>query len=108
MPTLTTEQNKPSSFFLLEGSDAALDPFTLRHAEGRAVRLIRGRKCHTKQAFFDEVGAALQFPYYFGENWDAFDECINDLTWLPAQEYILIISNAEQLLMNDPAKQLAF
>jgi hypothetical protein len=29
-----------------------------------------------------EFAASFQFPYYFGENWPAFDECINDLSWL--------------------------
>src|SRR5947209_1850287 len=58
---------------------------------GRVVfRVIRGRKARTKSALFDEFAAALQFPYYFGENWDAFDECLTDLSWLPGDAYILL------------------
>ena len=30
-------------------------------------------------AVFDEFAAAFQFPYYFGRNKDAFDECMRDL-----------------------------
>ena len=48
------------------------------------ARRIRGHKAKTTAALFDEFAAALQFPCYFGENWDAFDECLNDLEWLRA------------------------
>ena len=34
---------------------------------------------HNVFAFYSK---ALSFPDYFGWNWDAFDECITDLSWL--------------------------
>lgn len=52
---------------------------------------IRGWKCKTESALHDEVGAALQFPDYYGENWNAFDECIKDLSWLPAERYVIVM-----------------
>jgi hypothetical protein len=64
-------------------------------------RIIRGWKCFTRQALFNEHAAALQFPAYFGENWPAFDECLNDLEWFPADAYILFISDADKLLAYD-------
>ncbi len=30
----------------------------------------------------EELAEALQFPDYYGKNWDAFDECMCDLDWL--------------------------
>jgi RNAse (barnase) inhibitor barstar len=45
----------------------------------RVGRVIRGRKCATPADFFNEAAAALQFPPYFGENWDAFADCFRDL-----------------------------
>jgi RNAse (barnase) inhibitor barstar len=36
-----------------------------------------------KAALFDELDRRLQFPDYFGGNWDALWECICDLSWLP-------------------------
>ena len=56
---------------------------------------------------YDEFAAALQFPEYFGENWDAFDECLADLEWLPAPAYVLLISNAVEVLSGEPEKQFA-
>ncbi|MCR8643946.1 barstar family protein [Paenibacillus sp. N1-5-1-14] len=60
--------------------------------------MIRGQKCVTAEKLFDEFAAVLQFPFYFGENWDAFEECLNDLTWLQADAYVLCISNVENIL----------
>ncbi len=65
------------------------------------VRKIRGGKSRTVADFFDEIGAALQFPYYFGENWPALDECITDLDWLEGAAYLLMITDADLLLIDD-------
>jgi hypothetical protein len=53
----------------------------------------------TVEALFDEVGAALQFPYYFGENWPALDDCITDLEWVPRRAgYVLVLTDADVVL----------
>lgn len=56
---------------------------------------------------FDEVSAALQFPHYFGENWDALDECLSDLSWLPASRYVIGIAGAPDRLVEEQPAQLA-
>ena len=74
------------------------------------ARLIRGRKSTTREAFFDESAAALQFPYYFGENWDAFHDCLGDLAWLHAATVVVGLLDADRLLAAGPpesAKHLA-
>lgn len=73
---------------------------------GIAVRFIRGAKMSSIQGVFDEVGAALQFPYYFGENWPAFDECICDLEWIERSALLLIVSNADRILENETDEDL--
>jgi RNAse (barnase) inhibitor barstar len=65
------------------------------------VRMIRGKKSQTIDELFNEVSAALQFPYYFGENWAAFSECISDLDWVPGEAYILLFSDANLLLQQE-------
>lgn len=46
------------------------------------------------QGIFIVVAKALEFPEYFGRNWDALDECLRDLTWLRASGYVLALTNA--------------
>lgn len=68
---------------------------------GLTVRVVRGRKMRTLGGLFDEFAAALQFPLYFGENWDAFDECISDLETLSAGEgYVVTIIEPDQVLVD--------
>lgn len=43
----------------------------------------------TTEVLFDELAQRLQFPDYFGANWDALWECIRDLSWLPAGPVVL-------------------
>ncbi|MDB5311727.1 MAG: hypothetical protein JWO38_5929 [Gemmataceae bacterium] len=70
-----------------------------------AVCVVRGQKMRTAARLFDEVAAALQFPPYFGENWDALDECLADLEWLPAdQAYVVAILDAASVLDQESAE----
>jgi hypothetical protein len=69
-------------------------------------RVVRGHKAKTTADFFNESAAALQFPPYFGENWDAFEECLTDLEWLRGDVYVLLITNSDQLLEKEPDRQL--
>ncbi|GAB6904092.1 barstar family protein [Kineosporia succinea] len=66
---------------------------------GLVVRVVRGRKCRTRQGLFDEFAAALQFPWFFKENWDAFGDCLADLDWLPHQAgHVIMVKEPEQVL----------
>jgi hypothetical protein len=65
---------------------------------GFVVRVLDGRKCHTKAGLLGECARVLDFPSYFGKNWDAFEECLTDLQWLPAPGYLFVITEAEQVL----------
>jgi hypothetical protein len=64
----------------------------------RVARVIRGKKCGTAAAFFDEAAAALQFPLYFGGNWDAFADCFRDLARFGEKSAVVVaITDANKL-----------
>jgi Barstar (barnase inhibitor) len=65
------------------------------------VRFIRGKRCRSSSRLFQEWAAALQFPYYFGHNWDAFNECICDLDWIKPTRHLIFITNADQILRDE-------
>lgn len=60
--------------------------------------MIEGTKCLSKEDLFDEFALKLKFPDYFGQNWDAFDECLNDLHWLACEKYFLFIKDFDYVL----------
>lgn len=62
------------------------------------VKTIQGNKCNTIDDFFNEFAMAFEFPDYFGYNWAAFDECINDLDWLSCDAYLLLLTDIDKLL----------
>jgi RNAse (barnase) inhibitor barstar len=68
---------------------------------GLALKVIKGRHCKTPATLFAEFARALAFPDYFGHNWDALEECLADLEWLPAKGYILLITDAASVLSSD-------
>lgn len=37
----------------------------------------------SKQKLLRTLADALRLPDYFGHNWDALEECLRDLSWLP-------------------------
>jgi len=43
----------------------------------------------TKDTLLKQLAQRLRFPDYFGMNWDALDECICDLSWLPPGTILL-------------------
>jgi len=108
-PRLLLEIQPAASLLLFaaEAKDGAEVAAGWRDA-GLAVRVARGRKMRTVERLFDEFAAALQFPYYFGENWAAFGECLADMDWLPpGSGYVIVITEPAEVLAAEPITELA-
>src|SRR5262245_19281893 len=80
----------------------------VRPPKGYALKVIKGRHCQTPAKLFAECAQVLEFPDYFGQNWDALEECLADLEWLSAKGYILLITDAEGLLPDDQEEYETF
>jgi RNAse (barnase) inhibitor barstar len=75
---------------------------------GFVVRTLDGRRGRTKRALLDEMARVLAFPAHFGRTWDALEDCLTDLEWLPAPGYRLVIPAADRLLARRPADYATF
>ena len=53
------------------------------------VRIPRGIR--SKEKLLAILADKLRFPRYFGYNWDALEECLRDLSWLPPHQAVTIV-----------------
>nr|WP_272918274.1 barstar family protein [Gordonia sp. SID5947] len=72
-----------------------------------AVRSVDADRMPTVAAVFDEFARAWAFPDAFGQNKDAFDECMRHLDDIPPDvsapsAYLTVIENAPRLLSHEP------
>ena len=73
---------------------------------GAYVSHIRGKICLSLDDFFREVSSSMRFPYYFGWNWAAFDECITDLDWLTFSNILIVIDSFDSVFHEENNQQL--
>ncbi|MHC2334745.1 barstar family protein [Bradyrhizobium sp. USDA 4454] len=60
----------------------------------------------TKATLLATLAAQLKFPDYFGTNWDAFEECICDLSWL--QPGPVLMAHADVPLIGDVPNAITY
>ena len=67
------------------------------------VGSLRGAKMRGRDGVFEQFGALLQFPAHFGNSWNAFRDCIADLDWLGTDGVVVLVLDADQILVDaDP------
>jgi RNAse (barnase) inhibitor barstar len=68
------------------------------------VARVDGAACRTRPALFDEWSRALDFPDWFGRNWDALADVLGER--LRHGPLVVAVDNAVQLLADEPPDQL--
>ena len=68
-------------------------------AQGSALRIVRIELAGAsgKEALMERTARALEFPQWFGGNWDALEDCLTDLSWSSAGGHVLLIEGAAGL-----------
>jgi barstar (barnase inhibitor) len=72
-------------------------------ADGLTTARIDLSRVTTKAAFLAEFARRLDFPDYFGHNWDAFDDCLRDLAWQPSPGHAFLIVAFDRFASAAPA-----
>lgn len=53
--------------------------------------------CTDKDELLARFAAAFEFPAWFGSNWDALADCLDDLDWLPGAGHLLVLERVADL-----------
>jgi RNAse (barnase) inhibitor barstar len=86
-----------------------LNTISEKHStEKTLVVIIDGEQTDTLEKFYALVSSQLKLPDNFGNNFDAFDEMMNDLEWLEETIIYLIFRNYDDFLSeeNDEAREI--
>ena len=87
-------KDKDRSGVYLAGPDTRLIAEAAQAAGLALWRADIGR-VHDRQGFTGQVAKALAFPDWSGGNWDAFEDCLVDLSWQPAPGYVLLLEHGK-------------
>ncbi|MEN6627669.1 MAG: barstar family protein [Candidatus Sumerlaeia bacterium] len=100
--------NGPKVFLLAEpgGIGETVDRIKARYATP-VVKILDCRKMQRVCRMFMHMKSVLEFPSYFGWNWNALDECLGDLEWLPGDAVFLIFTHGDMLLAKADDADLA-
>jgi hypothetical protein len=66
--------------------------------DGIVVRQLRGHCGRSTYGLLDEIGAALQLPGDPAEDWAGLTALLTDLSWLPGEGHVLVVTRAALLL----------
>jgi hypothetical protein len=87
-----------SGVYRASRSDAIVDA-----TQGSALQVSRIGLCGAagKEAMMERIARALDFPRWFGGNWDALEDCLTDLSWSGAAGHVLLIEGAADLPVDE-------
>jgi RNAse (barnase) inhibitor barstar len=85
---------------------ADLEKSLLEH--GFFVARIDRAKVFNKDTLMHALYQSCQFPAYFGFNFDALEECLNDLEWIQAKGIALVFHDFALFEERDPEDAKTF
>ncbi len=105
MPTLRDVLTDPAAAGVYRVPGRAPTAALRRRIEEAGLRpfVLDGGAITDKAGFLRACAEALAFPSYFGRNWDAFEECLTDLSWAPARGYVLLYDHVAPFIRQSPA-----
>jgi len=71
--------------------------FRAAKANGFAYWRVDMATVQDKSGLLAALARALEFPDWFGGNWDALQDCLGDLSWRTAPGYVIVLEHCQRL-----------
>jgi RNAse (barnase) inhibitor barstar len=69
---------------------------------GMNLFILDGSRTRNKQEFLEHAAAVFGFPGYFGKNWDAFTDCLTDMSWVDGGGFLIVFIETGQFAKYAP------
>lgn len=93
---------------LSRGEFLELEESYIRHLREYFVHYLDGKIIKKKEDYLTYFKEVYNFPDYYGNNYNAFIDCMRDLDFREEQGFILIIYNFSKLLKKYPPEKENF
>ncbi|MBP2831190.1 barstar family protein [Aquimarina sp. U1-2] len=77
---------------------------TIKVDKNTFVGSINGINCPTKKNALREIGLAFLFADHYGQNLDALEDCLTDLSWIEHRKVVLIINDFDLFLKEESSE----
>jgi RNAse (barnase) inhibitor barstar len=64
-------------------------------AAGLAAFRVNLAKAGDKEHLLAAIAKSLKFPEWFGHNLDALADCVSDMSWRPADGYVVLLEHCD-------------
>ena len=68
------------------------------------VGSINGVNCTTKKDALREIGLTFLFADHYGQNLDALEDCLTDLSWIEHKKVVLVINDFDLFLKEESSE----
>jgi hypothetical protein len=96
------------SVYLLDVALTIKEIERLKQDKGTKVYVLDGDRIVDSPSLFQEFATVMQFPEYFGHNWDALKDCLTELDGHEVDRYIMTIDRLDRFITSDPSQWTNF
>ena len=87
--------DQPRGVYWAKSHASVAELSKLARLKGMAFFHLEGQKIEKKEQFLNHAAVAMKFPSHFGNNWDAFYDCLTDMDWVDAQGYVIYFDHTD-------------
>ena len=87
--------DQPRGVFWSKSHASVAELSRLARSKGMTFFHLEGQKIEKKEQFFNHAAVAMKFPSHFGNNWDAFYDCLTDMDGVDAEGYLIYFDHTD-------------